>query len=146
MNRSPFIAILMVVVGVLALASRPAPDKEEEAVRAAIAHYFQGHATGNGAHFEKVFHPEAKLFWIRDGELNQRSSAGYIAGARGEPPADEDQRTRRIAHIDITGNAAVVKVELDYPNAFITDYMSMLKINGRWQIVNKTFTFDPKGQ
>ncbi|MGH9859080.1 MAG: nuclear transport factor 2 family protein [Candidatus Acidiferrales bacterium] len=38
----------------------------------------------------------------------------------------------------------MVKVVLDYPNARLTDYMSMLKINGEWKIVNKTFTSEPK--
>ena len=46
--------------------------------------------------------------------------------------------------IDVTGNAAVVKVVLDYPQTRFTDYMSMLKINGEWKIVNKTFYAQPK--
>lgn len=121
-----------------------ASSAEEAAVRAAIEHYFQGHATGDGEHFKKVFHPEAKLFWIRDGKFSQRTSAEYIAGASGKPPADEAQRKRRIASIDISGNAAIVKVELDYPNVNFTDYMSMLKIDGEWKIVNKTFYAEPK--
>ncbi|MDX1531481.1 MAG: nuclear transport factor 2 family protein, partial [Rhodothermales bacterium] len=50
------------------------PDDEEAAVREAIAHYFRGHATGDGAHFDRAFHPEAKLFWIRDGGFHQRTS------------------------------------------------------------------------
>lgn len=121
-----------------------AESAEEAAIRAAIDHYFQGHATGDGEHFKKVFHPDSKLFWMRDGKLNQRTSAEYIAGASGKPPADEAQRKRRISLIDITGNAAVVKVELDYPNVHFTDYMSMLKIDGEWKIVNKTFYAEPK--
>jgi hypothetical protein len=43
-----------------------------------------------------------------------------------------------------TGNAAVGKIELDYPNATLTDYTSMLKIGGEWTIVNKIFTSEPK--
>ena len=119
-------------------------SEEEEAVRAAIDHYFQGHATGDGSHFEQVFHPEAKLFWMRDSQFNQRTSTAYIAGASGVPPEDEAERKRRITDIDITGDAAVVRVELDYPGALITDYMSMLKVDGRWQIVNKIFHVEPK--
>jgi len=117
---------------------------EEEAVRAAVGHYLQGHATGDGAHHEKVFHPESKLFWIRNGQLNQRTSEAYIAGAPGRPADDENQRQRRIALIDITGNTAVVKVELDYPSALITDYFSMLKVDGSWKIINKIFYVEPK--
>jgi hypothetical protein len=46
--------------------------------------------------------------------------------------------------VDVTGDAAVAKVVLDYPNALFTDYMSFLRIGGEWRIVNKTFTVQPK--
>ena len=119
-------------------------DAEEEAIRTAVGHYLQGHATGDGAHHEKVFHPESKLFWVRDGALNQRTSAAYIAGAPGHPADDEADRKRHIAMIDVTGNTAVVKVILDYPSALITDYFSMLKVDGDWKIINKIFHVEPK--
>lgn len=117
---------------------------EEAAVRAAVQHYLIAHATGDGSHHEMVFHPEAKLFWVRDGALNTRTSAEYIAGSPGKPADDEDQRHREITSVDVTGDAAVAKVVLNYPNATFTDYMSLLKIDGEWRIVNKTFTVQPK--
>jgi hypothetical protein len=117
---------------------------DEAAVRAALQHYLLGHATGDGAHHEMVFHPEARLFWMRDGALSTRTSAEYIAGASGQPAEDEDQRRREITMVDVTGDAAVAKVVLDYPNTLFTDYMSLLKIDGEWRIVNKTFTVQPK--
>lgn len=117
---------------------------EEAAVRAALQHYLLGHATGDGAHHEMVFYPQAKLFWMRDDSLNTRTSADYIAGASGSPAADEDQRRREITMVDVTGDAAVAKIELDYPDALITDYMSLLKVDGEWKIVNKIFTVAPK--
>jgi hypothetical protein len=121
-----------------------AQDSEEAAIREAIQHYFQGHATGNGEHFRKAFHPDAKLFFIRDGKLTQWTSEEYIARASGKPAADEDQRKRRIDSIDLSGNAAIVKVTLDYPSVVFTDYMSMLKIEGKWLIINKTFYAKPR--
>lgn len=142
------VAVIAALAGVLAWLQPARAEHAEEAVavRQAIEHYFRGHATGDGQHFQKVFHPEAKLFWVRDGKFTQRTSAEYIAGANGKPPADEAQRKRKIENIDITGNAAVVKVLLDYPNARFTDYMSMLKIDGVWMIVNKTFVSEPKSR
>lgn len=121
-----------------------AQDSEEAAIRETIQYYFQGHATGNGEHFRKAFHPDAKLFFIRDGKLTQWTSEEYIARASGKPAADEARRKRKIDSIDISGNAAIVKVTLDYPNVVFTDYMSMLKIEGQWKIVNKTFYAKPR--
>ena len=139
------VAVVAVAAGLLVcLQSARAEHAEEAAVRQAIEHYFRGHATGDGQHFQKVFHPESKLFWVRDGKFTQRTSAEYIAGASGKPAPDEAQRKRKIESIDITGNAAIVKVSLDYPNAHFTDYMSMLKLDGEWKIVNKTFVVEQK--
>ncbi len=142
------VPILLALLAGLLLTTTPAGAQdaasEEAAIRAAVAHYFQGHATGDGSHFEQVFHPASMLFWVRDGQFNQRTSEAYIAGASGKPADDEAQRQRRIVLIDVTGNAAVVKVELDYPSALITDYFALLKIDGQWKIVNKIFYVDPK--
>ena len=68
----------------------------------------------------------------------------YIARASGKPAADEAQRKRRIASIEITGTAAVGRIELDYPSAFLVDYMTLLKDNGRWVIIAKSFNSAPK--
>ncbi|HLL71892.1 MAG TPA: nuclear transport factor 2 family protein [Pyrinomonadaceae bacterium] len=145
MKKVVLLVAVVACAGLMAWSSAArAEQKEEAAVRQAIEHYFRGHATGDGQHFQKVFHPEAKLFWMRDGKFTQRTSADYIAGASGKPAPDEAQRKRSIESIDITGNAAVVKVLLDYPSARLTDYMSMLKIDGEWKIVNKMFVSEPK--
>jgi len=140
--RFALAALLVLLAGVAPGLAQEAD--EEAAVRAAVQHYLIAHATGDGAHHEMVFHPEAKLFWVRDGALNTRTSAEYIAGSPGKPADDEEQRRREITLVDVTGDAAVAKVVLDYPNALFTDYMSLLKIDGEWRIVNKTFTVQAK--
>ena len=123
-----------------------AQNAEETAVRQAIEHYFRGHATGQGEHFRKVFHPDAKLFAVRNGKYWQLTSEEYITRAPGKAPADEAQRKRSIESVDISGNAAIVKVVLDYPQTRFVDYMSMLKIDGEWRIVNKTFYAEAKAK
>jgi hypothetical protein len=137
-------ALIAAVASATVILRARAENAEEAGVRATIENYFRGHATGDGEYFKRAFHPDAKLFFIRDGKLTTRTSAEYIAGASGKAPADEAQRKRRIESVDITGNAAVVKVTLDYPGVRFTDYMSMLKIDGEWKIVNKTFYAEQK--
>ena len=137
-------AALLAAASLAVLPFARAQNAEEAAVRAALEHYFRAHATGLGEHHRKVFHPEAKLFFINEGKFTQRTSEEYIAGSPGKPAADEAQRKRTIEMIDITGDAAVAKLVLDYPNARLTDYMSLLKIDGEWKIVNKIFTREVK--
>jgi hypothetical protein len=138
--------LLIALVVFLFISSTPASAQqvEEAAIRETIQHYFQGHATGDGEFFRKAFHPDAKLFFIRDGKLTQWTSEEYISKASGKPAPDEVQRKRKIDSIDISGNAAIVKITLDYPKVVFTDYMSMLKIGGQWKIVNKTFYANPR--
>lgn len=122
-----------------------AQSSDLDAVRDVIHQYFQGHATGEGHYMDAAFHDNAKLFWVVDGQLTQRTRDDYISRFSGTPAPDEAERERRIVNIDISGTAAVVKVELDYPRALIHDYMSMLKINGSWKIINKTFVVHARG-
>ena len=116
-----------------------ASDSEREAVASTVQLYFQGHSTGNGDYHRQAFHPDARLFWVKSGALAQKSSAEFAAGASGKPADDEARRVRRIAAVDVSGDAAMAKVELLYPNARLVDYLSLLKIDGRWTIVNKIF-------
>lgn len=122
------------------------PTPDEVAVRAALEHYVQGHATGDGAHMRLAFNPAAHLFWSSGDTLATRTAEEYIARMPGKPAADEATgvRKRRIEHIDVTGNAATGKIVLDYPDAYIVDYMSLLKTNGEWRIINKIFNVEPK--
>ena len=137
--------VLLLGLGLAVTATAAAQSADEEkAVRVPLEHYLQGHATGDGAHYRAAFHPDAKLFFIRDGKVTTRTSEEYIAGANGKPQADEAQRKRWIDSVDIAGNAGVAKIILDYPTARFVDYMSLLKVDGEWKIVNKTFYAEPK--
>jgi Putative lumazine-binding len=120
---------------------------EEDAVRVPLNNYIKGHETGDGEYMKKAFHTEGNLIFIRDGKYTTRSFTEYIAGFTkpGVAP-DESKRKRTIEKIDISGNAANAKIVLDYPNVRFVDYMSLLKINGEWKIVNKIFYAEPKSK
>ena len=79
-----------------------------------------------------------------EGKYTTRSFAEYIKGFDGKPAADEKDRKRAIESIDVAGNAAVARVILDYPTVRFVDYMTLLKIDGEWKIVNKSFYAEPK--
>jgi hypothetical protein len=148
MKKLTLLIVIIASVALTAVWLQPAGAQgaEEAAVRQTLDYYLQGHATGNGELFRKAFHPDAKLFWIRDGQFSTRTSAEFIAGASGKPAPDEAQRKRSIESVDITGNAAIAKIVLDYPSGRFTDYMSLLKVDGQWKIVNKTFMLEPKAR
>lgn len=146
MRRLLFASLLLAAVIVTAgwVRAEVHEKTEEEAVRAALEHYLQGHATGDGEHFKAAFYDGAVMYGIRDGKLRQVPIPQFIANAPGKPAADEAQRKRRIVSVDVTGDAAAGKIELDYPTGKFTDYMSLLKIDGQWKIVNKIYTLEAK--
>lgn len=143
--RKNFVLFLFVACVVFASVAN-AQNSEKDAVRVPLENYLKGHATGDGEYMKKAFHTDGQLIFIRDGKYTTRTFAEYIAGMPGKPAADEAKRKRKIVSIDVVGNAASAKIILDYPNAKLTDYMSLLKINGEWKIVNKIFTSEPKPQ
>lgn len=121
-----------------------AQEKDEAGARAAVNHYLAGHITGSADEFRAAFHPKAMLYWNRDGTFAERTGADYIAAAPGKPADDEAQRRRTIESLDVTGNAAMAKVVLDYPTVRFTDYLSLVKADGAWKIVNKIFNVERK--
>ena len=145
--RAGYTALAIALVGAGGGAAwMVAPTADEIAVRAALEHYIQGHATGDGAHMRLAFNPAARLFWSSADTLATRTADEYIARMPGKPAADEATgvRKRSIELVDVTGNAAIGKIVLDYPDAHIVDYMSLLKTNGEWRIINKIFMTEMK--
>ena len=137
------LTLLTVVVFVSAFAAN-AQQSDKGGVRLPLENYLKGHATGDGEYFRKAFHTEGNMIFLREGKYMTRSFAEYIAGASGKPAADEAGRKRWIESVDVAGSAAFAKIILDYPTVKFTDYMSLLKINGEWKIVNKSFYAEPK--
>ena len=139
----------LVLVAVLAFLPAAAVAQqrspEDAAVRKAITdHYFKAHATGSGEPLKGMFVDEGRMMWVQDGQLRSRTSAEYIGGFKGTPAADESKRVRKVLMTDVTGDVAVAKVELDYPDGRFVDYFTLAKLGGEWKIIHKTFHRFPK--
>ena len=118
---------------------------EDAAVRKAIAdHYFKAHATGSGEPLKGMFVDDGRMMWVQDGQLRSRTSAEYIGGFKGTPAPDEAKRVRKVLMTDVTGDVAIAKVELDYPDGRFVDYFTLAKLGGEWKIIHKTFQRFPK--
>ena len=126
-----------------------AQNSESDAVRVPLENYIKAHATGDPEYARKAFHTEGNMIWIRDGNYSSESFDAFIKRAfTGKPAADEEKRKngRRIEAIDFAGNAAMARIVLDYPSVKFVDYMTLLKINGEWKIINKSFFAEPKAK
>jgi hypothetical protein len=119
-------------------------DPEAEAVRETIQYYLDGQAAGDGQLIARAFHPGAHLTTAHDGGVRATAISDYVSRFSGRPASDEDHRERWIESVDITGDAAAAKVILEYPDVRYTDYMSLLKVDGRWQIIHKNYIGQPR--
>jgi hypothetical protein len=109
------------------------PSSDEAAIRATIQHYFDG-----GTSVRQAFHPTARMTFVRD-SLVVVPIEDYIRRVE-ESAGQGGWQEKRIASIDIANTAAVAKLELASGENRVTDYMTLLKIDGKWLIVNKSFS------
>jgi glucose/arabinose dehydrogenase len=131
------------LAGVTAFVTAPETDPDEQAIRRHIeSTYFDGVRMSDTAVAHRAFHPQMRaMYSVRDGALAERSIPDWLAaiakGASNPPKPDAVRRT--VVSVDVTGDAAVAKLRLDSPGSAITDFMSLLKVDGRWVIVGKIF-------
>jgi protease I len=115
---------------------------DEAAIRQTVQYYFDGGKNRDSLTLRKAFHPEARMLFARDGKLVVIPIGEYITrvGSEKLKPGEVDSTERKVASVDVVGDAAVAKLQLKRPGSLIADYMSLLKVDGRWLIVNKIFT------
>lgn len=134
------IVTLVLLAAPIALAAQ---QTEQQAVRAAVAQYFRGHATGDPAEMRKAFLPTAHIEGIRDGKFTTWTAEEYSSRFSGKPAADEASRRRTIDSVDVMGTAAMVKATLVHGATTFTDYFVLLKVDGAWKIANKVYSSRP---
>jgi hypothetical protein len=137
---------LTILVGLLAMAVQaPAakPASDDAAIRVALGHYLQGHATGDPSHMRLAFWPTAHIEGIREGKFVSMTLEEYCARFSGKPAEDEATRRRTIDSIDITGTGAMARITLNHGATTLRDYFVLLKVDGEWRIANKVYAAVP---
>jgi Putative lumazine-binding len=138
-----FITVFVASAVIIQAMDGTSESSEEAAARVPLEDYIKGHETGKGDFMRKAFYADAKIMAFRDNKLVNLTVEEFASRFSGQPAADESQRRRRIDSVEITGNAGIGKIILEYPTVTFTDYMSLLKIDGTWKIVNKVFYAEP---
>ena len=111
---------------------------DRSAIETTIGHYFKAGDTSSSSELREAFHPAAMMFFVKDGALAGVSQPEWWArsDANKSPVAAS---SRQIPVVDVAGDAAFAKVVSVYPTHRFEDYMSLMKIDGRWWIVGKIF-------
>ncbi len=144
MRLTPFLIATSAALLAAGAADLSARWADEAAIRQTVQYYFDGGKNRDSLTLRKAFHPEARMLFAREGKLVVVPIGEYITrvGSESLKPGEVDSTERKVVSVDVVGDAAVAKLELKRPNVVLTDYMSLLKLDGRWLIVNKIFTRD----
>ena len=92
--------------------------------------------------FDKVFHESCSLLGVPEGALNIRSFAVYKEAMQNrQSPAEKGEARRdEILFVDqLNDSLALARVQLEMMGGVMQDYLSLLKIDGQWLIVAKTW-------
>lgn len=128
--------ILLFLAGTLSLHAQTEEDSMSK-ISTCLNYYLDGGTQNDFDILQKAFHSTATMRYI-GGENYQDVNAVEFFKSRMKPGPAQDRKTR-IVSIDVTGNAASAKIEIEYPTFYFYDYMHVLLINGEWKIVSKIF-------
>ena len=130
------ITILLLLMSACGAIGLRAQATDLQLIEQTVNHYLEGGTEGDWERFQKAFHPEATMTFVRDAYTSVNALEFFEEGVK---TRGKQERQTRVVAISVTGNAASAQLEIIYPKHMFTDYMSLLKIDGEWKIVSKIF-------
>jgi hypothetical protein len=106
-------------------------------VEKTVSYYLDGGTNNDFETIKKAFHETATMKYIRNGEYREVNALEFFKKAVKHGP--KQNRKTRISYINVSGNVASAKLQIDYETFSFIDYMNLIKINGEWKVVNKIF-------
>ena len=117
-------------------------DDDRQAIQATVQLYLDGLYEGDAEKLAASFHPTGALTYESDGKIIILPRDEWLAAVRARPSPQSQGLPRHdeILTIDQSSpTAAFVKLKCAIPPRFFTDYLSLLKVEGRWQVAQKVF-------
>jgi hypothetical protein len=118
---------------------------DREQFESVVENYYNAMYRGEPELIRKAFHPEARLQGIMEGQsfhgLTRENFCKFVTLM--PTPADKgDPHDVKFEVLDITGAQAVLKITDYVFGVWFVDYLSLLKTEDGWKIVNKTYYAD----
>ncbi len=122
---------ILTTAAAAAIAFMTPATEPAEALRDVLTHYLQGE--------KRAFHPQGKLYFLSpaDGAFTMLDRDAYIGFVN--TTGSKNPKTMRVESADTSGNAGSAKVVLtgSTPAVTITDYLSLLRVDGAWMITSR---------
>ena len=134
-----FFTGLFLLAGLLASAQSASKKSDFDQITEALMDYIEGTANGQPERLRKAFHPDFNLYTVTNDSLWIRSGEQYISNIK---VGEKANRVGRILSVDYEKDAAMAKAEIEVPGwRIFTDYFLLLKYEGAWKIVQKSYTW-----
>ena len=119
---------------------------ELSAIRDVAEKYAEGCQTGNIALLRSIFHPQAMMYGVSGDNVVMTPIEGLYAYIEANDPPQKTGEPHQsiVSAIRVEGNAATVETVQE--SAFGSDYTNffqLLKIEGKWMIVSKSYNAVP---
>ena len=111
-------------------------------IEAVIQDYFEGYQKADVGLIKKAFHPEVRLLSVDQGKLEVTEMNDWLKNLEDRHSRGDIRKGKlTIVSIDQTNDTAVVKLNIQFEAFAFTDYLSLLKIESHWIIVDKIYDF-----
>jgi len=133
---------IFLILGLNSKAQSNNSKSEIEQITETLMDYIDGTGNGNSGQLEEAFHPEFNLYSVTEEDgLRIWKGQDYVEGIK-KKEGEKSNRIGRIISIDFENDAAVAKAEILIPGwRVFTDYFLLLKYEGSWKIVHKSYTY-----
>ncbi|WP_312765784.1 nuclear transport factor 2 family protein [Epilithonimonas sp.] len=118
--------------------SPKAEKSDSEQIKEILLDYIEGTANGQPERLRKAFHPDFNLYAVAKDTLWIRSGQQYISNFK---EGEKNNRKGQIISIDIENDAAIAKAKISIPGRIFTDYFLIMKYQGAWKIVQKSYSW-----
>jgi hypothetical protein len=120
---------------------------EYDAVAQVVEEYFDGLYFSDTKRLRMVFHPLAQYVCVTDGTLLYRTMEEYFPVVDARPALAQrgEARADRILSIEFAGpGMARAVLNCAIGDRFFTDWLTFVKLEGRWQVMSKIFHYETR--
>jgi hypothetical protein len=124
------------------LEARERVDHAHQQVVLRLSTYLDALYHGDVDTLRSSFHPAAFLFAEVRGAIMHKSLDAYLEGvaSRKSPASLNEPYRMSLLSVEIVGDTASAKVQAKMGENNYHNFLSLLKVDGKWVIVNKLFT------